>query len=116
MKCVCPERLDRSGIVQKPGTTPDAAGHVDLSQASNWSAAGTRRFRFLRHGGREGRVFDQVQADTTHVLEMQLDSLTKTMLPKWRIKYGTSLLNITAVYESPDYPKRRLYVEATEAR
>lgn len=116
MKCACPQRLDRSGTIQSPGTTPDAAGHVDLTQNSNWTSRGIRKFRFLRHGGREGRVFDQVQSETTHVMEMQADVLTKQMVPKWRVKYGSSYLNITAIYESPEMPNRRLYVEAIEAR
>lgn len=116
MKCACPAPLDRNGIIQRPGTTPDAGGHVDLTQNSNWNPVGSRKFRFVSHGGREGRVFDQVQAETTHVLELTEDPLTKTILPKWRMKYGSAYLNFTAIYESPLWPRRRLYVEATEAR
>jgi head-tail adaptor len=117
MKCPCPTlpRLTHRVTIERPKTTPDAGGHVDLAQDSNWQSVRTIWFRFVSHTGRESRVFDQVQAETNHVLEINDDTFTKTIIPKWRGKYGTRKLNINAIYEKDD-SRRRLLMEVTEAR
>lgn len=118
MKCACPANAPRMAsrlTIQKPSTTPDSAGHVDLSQDSNWIDVGSRSCNILTRGGRESRVFDQVQADVSMIVEMNRDSLTKTIIPKWRLKLGTRRFNITAAYDV-DEQHRTIRIEATEAK
>lgn len=85
--------------VQRPGGTPDAAGHVDLSSDSNWSAAGSRSCKVTTRGGSEGYRFNQVQADISHIVEMRSDSLTRSIHPKWRLVLSGRVLDIRAAFD-----------------
>lgn len=116
-KCGCDGAgsFDRRVVIERPNTTGDAAGHVDLSDDSNWTEVGKRWAAFVTRGGREARVFDQVQAETSHIIELQSDSLTRTIIPKWRLKLGTRKFNISAAYDV-DENRKRVRVEATEAK
>lgn len=117
MKCDCDSigQRNRRLAIERPKTTPDNAGHVDLSQDSNWTEVGKRWASMTTRGGRESRVFDQVQAEVSHLIGLPYDSLTKTIIPKWRLKMGTRRFNITAAYDV-DEERRTIRVEATEAR
>lgn len=116
-KCTCDEIGSRQHrvTIERPKTTQDGAGHVDLTQDSNWLEAGKRWSSMATRGGRESRVFDQVQAEVSHIIEVPYDSLTKTIVPKWRLKMGTRRLNITAAYDV-DEQHRTIRVEAIEAK
>jgi head-tail adaptor len=115
MKCQCPTRLKHRVTIERPGTTKDAAGHVNLALDSNWTEVGKRWAAFVTRGGRESRVFDQMQAETSHIIELQSDSVTRTIVPKWRLKMGTRKFNINAAYDV-DENRKRVRVEVTEAR
>lgn len=106
---------NRRIAIERPSTTPDAAGHVDLADDANWDEVGKCWSAMTTRGGREARVFDQVQADVSHIIEMPYNSLTKTIVPKWRLKMGTRRFNITAAYDV-DEQHRTIRIEATEAK
>lgn len=118
MNCGCKTeervRYRHRVTVQKPKTTQDGAGHVNLTEDANWTNAGTWQVRFITRGGRESRVFDQVQAETTHIVEGHSTPFTRTIIPKWRLKFGTRVLNITAAYDVNE-ERGKVRCECTEA-
>ena len=87
--------------LQKPNptATPDASGHVDLSQDVNWTTVkavyGTPKTR----GGRENFLFNQVQAEVSSIWDFKYSGVTKQIEPTWRLALGTRRLNISAVFD-----------------
>lgn len=117
MKCGCDHAGERNRrvTVESPSGTADAAGHVDLTIDSSWTDEGQRWAKVITRGGSESRVFNQVQAETTHIVEMNSDGLTRTIIPKWRLKLGNRNLNITAAYDVDDQ-RQTVRCECIEAR
>lgn len=102
-------------IIEQPSGTADAAGHIDLTSDSNWIQVGRIKGRFITKGGRESFVFRQVQAETTHVIEVASTPLSRSIVPKWRLRIGTEKYNVTAAYDV-DRMRKAVRVEATEVR
>lgn len=120
MKCNgCQEKFDYRSMhrvsVQRPAGTPGVSGHVDLSDDSNWQSMGSRWASFKTRGGSEGVLFDQVQADVSHVIEMPYDSLTRTIGPRWRLTMQGRVFHITNVHDV-DEQRRRIRVYAAEEK
>lgn len=86
--------------LQKPSATatPDAAGHVDLSQAGNWEDVTDRFFSVLPQSGREFYRASQTESNITHLLETHYDDQTKLIDPTYRLRItGTSrYLNVVS--------------------
>lgn len=100
---------------EKPRSTQDAAGHIDLTDDSNWQFAGKRRVRFMTRGGREHRIGDQTDAEITSVIEMNSDSFTRDIKPSWRGKIGTRRFNFVSV-QDVDESRGSVEIEAKEAK
>lgn len=115
MKCACDEigQLRERLTVQQPGGTAGADGHVDLDDDANWKDVGSQRAGFKTRGGAEGRRFNQVGAEITHIITMRYNSLTKRIVPSWRLRMGTRKFNITASYDV-DEAHRFVQVHAIE--
>lgn len=101
--------------IQRPGTTTDAAGHVDLTDDDNWTTVGQIRARFITKGGRESFVFKQTQAETTHVLLSPSTTLTRSLDPAWRLKMGTRIFQITNTNDVNEM-NREVIIEVTETK
>lgn len=75
-------------------------GHVDLTDDDNWEAADTIKGRFISKGGREGRIFDQVEAEVTDIVETPSSDFSRSIHPKQRIKDTDGVkYNISAAYD-----------------
>lgn len=100
MKCDCPETpvFRHTLTVEKPGTTVDAAGHVDLTDDANWVTVGNVRASFKTKGGREWFVFKQTQAETTLVADMPATTISRAIIPKWRLRFGARKMEVVASY------------------
>ena len=112
--CDARPRYPKWLTIEKPSATKDAAGHVDLSVDSNWSQIHKIKGRFITKGGREGRIFDQVHADVTHVIETRSTAFSRTLIPKWRLKMDGRKFNIAAAYDV-DEARKIVRIEAIEA-
>ena len=108
-------RYTRRLVVEKPRTTLDGAGQTDLTEDSNWVQTGTVRARFITRGGMESRVFDQIQAETTHVIETPATTFSRSIIPSWRAKFDGRKLNITAAYNVNEDRRGVVRLEAKEA-
>lgn len=84
--------------VQKPGTTVDAAGLIDLTNDDNWTTQGRIRARFITKGGSEGYVLKQTQAETALVIECPATTLSRSIDPSWRLALGERRFDILASY------------------
>ena len=76
----CVARYDRKVVIKSLTGTADAHGHIDNTDAANWSPY-TRSFAsVMSKGGREFWKVDQVNADVSHV---------------WRCPYSAALAAAT---------------------
>lgn len=117
-KCECdqaPERFRHTLTVERPGTTTDDDGQIDLTDDDNWTAAFRIKANFITKGGGESRVFRQVQAVTDTVIKTPATANTATIDPSWRIKWGSRVFNIVAAYRI-DEDTKVFQIEATERR
>lgn len=109
-------RYPHTLIVERPGGTPEDGGHVDLTDDDNWPAVGRIKGRFITKGGREGRVFDQVQAEVTHVIATPSTPRSRTQIDATcRVRWGTRKFNITAAYDV-DEAREEVRLEVTEVK
>ena len=103
MKCACPEvatkRFRWTVAVQSPSGTPDAHGHVDLTDAANWTALGNIRVNFITQGAREKFTYDQTHAEVTHMLETRSTTLSRSIQPDDRVIFDGRTFNVTGVYD-----------------
>lgn len=113
--CDCDDIGSRSHrvTIEKPGGTAGDDGLVDLTLDSNWTQLGKRWAGFKTRGGAEGRRFNQVGAEITHLIDMTYDTLTRQIVPSWRLRKGSRKFNITAAYDV-DEAHRTVLVHATE--
>lgn len=102
--------------IEEPGGTPDAAGHVDLTLDANWDRSGRIKVRFITKGGREGRIFDQVQAEVTHVVETRATAFSRRILPAWRGRFDGRKFNITAAFNVNEERRGIVQLHLTEAK
>jgi len=103
MKCACPttagKRYRWTMTVQSPSGTADEFGHTDLTDDANWTTAGNIKANFITKGTKEGRVFDQVQAEVTHIIETRSTSLSRSIHPEDRIVFDGRKFNVTGSYD-----------------
>lgn len=99
--------------IQRPNAaaTADAAGHI----GERFITAGRRWGSPKSRGGREYFLFNQVQAEVSHIIEFQYDSLTKQIGPTWQLKLGSRAFEITAAYDV-DEMRQVVRCECIEAR
>lgn len=101
MKCACPDKTQRRYrhwvTIQQPSGTADASGHIDLSDSANWSSYGKIKGEFVSRGGREGKVFDQIQVDASHILETPSTSASRAINETMRASFNSRIFNITLV-------------------
>jgi len=101
MKCQCsapPTTVYRHWVtIQQPSGTPDASGHIDWEDSSNWSSYGQLKVNFLSRGGREGRVFDQIQVEATHIAEAPSTTASRAVDESMRLVFDSRNYNITLV-------------------
>lgn len=75
--------------IQAPNdsATPNARGLIDLNDDANWITKGSRRCNIYTRGGTERWRFNQAAAEVERQLEMNRDSLTRQINPRWRLLY-----------------------------
>ena len=94
MRCECPSKSAPNKYrywitVQSVTGTADASGHIDLSDDSNWSSAGTIKGNFLSRGGREGKIFDQVQVEASHIVETPSTPFSRAINETQRLQFDS---------------------------
>lgn len=99
--------------VQTPGGTAGDDGHVDLTSDANWDTAGTIKGNFLTRGGRESRIFDQVQGEVTGIIETPSNNFTRSIHPESRLVFETRKLNVQAVIDV-DERRQIVHIHYTE--
>lgn len=110
----CSTASQKRLTLQRPAGTAGIDGHVDLTDDANWQTIATNVWgSFSTRGGSEGRAFDQVQADVSHIIEIPYRP-SLTILPKWRLVSGSRVFNISAAYDV-DEAHHTIRVHATEA-
>lgn len=82
-------KLLRRGQLQRVKSTvfPDASGHVDLTNDSNWEFVQNRWFSIVPAGSKQFLIGDQQRADVTHQLTMRYDSMSSSVTEGWRLKH-----------------------------
>ena len=99
--------------VQSPAGTPDAGGHPDLTDPDNWDSIGNIRANFITRGGREGRVFDQVSAEVTSIVETPWNNFSRSIHPNMRLLFGTRIFNIVSAFDV-DESRQKVRIHITE--
>lgn len=100
--------------LQSPAGTPGASGHVDLSDDDNWTTVSSLLWgKFVTTTGREAQGLQQVEGQRNHKLEFAYQSTLVDVTPKSRLKLGSRVLNITAIYD-PDGSRKKIHVDCTE--
>lgn len=96
--------------------TPDAAGHIDTSQAAKWEDITERFFHVMPQSGREFYRAQKTEANITHLLETYHDDQTKLIDPKYRLRItGTDrYLNIVSSM-NVDEMNRKVRISCIEA-
>lgn len=114
--CDVPIAKQKRFTLQSPAGTPDATGHVDYSVDANWTTVSTTLWgAFKSRGGSEIQTQNQPQGVIHHTIEFPYSTTAASIIPKWRLKLGTRVLNITAAY-SVDEGDEVIRVEATEKK
>lgn len=85
--------------VQSPNGTPDGYGQVNLNSNSNWTTEGTIKVNFISKGGREFFRGAKIQADVTDILETPSTNFSRSILPSWRLLFGSRVFQIIAAFD-----------------
>lgn len=106
MKCNCPERpkpYTHTLTVEKPATTEEASGQIDLNDDANWIVVGRIRGRAITKGGMEtartetvANIQKQAYRNSEWRTPWSAISNLITENPTWRLRLGTRKLNIVA--------------------
>lgn len=114
--CGIPISRQKRFTLQSPSGSADATGHVDLSVDANWTNVSTTLWgAFTSKGGSEGQTLNQTQGVVNHTIDFPYSTTAASILPKWRLKMGTRVFNITAAY-NVDEADELIRVEATEKK
>ena len=111
--CKVHPRYRQIVTIEEPAGTADATGHIDLTAEANWARVGKFQANFVTKGGREGRIFDQVQAEVSHVLRMRSTRQSRAIHPEMRLKHEGRTYNIVAAYDV-DNDKEVVQLELVE--
>ena len=96
----CGEYRDRITIENiKDNPETDAHGEVDLTLDRNWTTYATRFANIQTKGGREFWKVDKVDADVNFLFRVPFDKRTVGITSEMRIRLGTRIINIAAVYD-----------------
>jgi head-tail adaptor len=103
------------------GVTRAASGKIDKSLAANWTTHAARWADIEEPTGREYQAEGQVRAETTHLVAIERDSVTKAITTEMRISWNdggtTRLLEITrilGVRQPAGGARRDLLIECKE--
>lgn len=81
------------------GLTRAASGHVDKTNAANWTTVVTRWAGIEEPGGTERQQDGQVRSEVTHLVRVDWDSGTRTITSEHRVSWSdagtTRILDIT---------------------
>lgn len=86
-------------VIEEPNGEPDETGHIDLTDPANWKPYATVRVNFITKGGREGRMFDQIQSQVNLLAHMRSTKKTRGIHPDMRLIYDGRKFNIAAAYD-----------------
>jgi head-tail adaptor len=86
-------------VIQEPSGEPDATGHVDLTDPANWKQYTAIRVNFITKGGREGRMFDQIQSQVNLLAHTRSTKQTRGIHPDMRLIHDGRTFNISAAYD-----------------
>jgi head-tail adaptor len=82
--------------VEKPGTATDASGQIDLDDDTNWITVGRIKANFVTKGGSESYLFKQAHAETDMILKSQSTTISRSIVPSWRLRFKGRKLNVVA--------------------
>ena len=100
----------------KEGITPDAAGHVDETDESNWRIVGNRWVKLTPKGSKEFFRGQQVAEDITHQVTMRYDSESAKFTTKDRLTYHGRVFNMAGPGVNTDEMDVLLTFPATEIK
>lgn len=87
---------------------------TDGQKTASWVTRFRRFVAVIPRGGSERWLFEQVRAEIDHLVHADWDERLSEIAPAtWRIKYGSRLLNVDAIFD-PDGNRRTLRIFATE--
>jgi SPP1 family predicted phage head-tail adaptor len=102
VKCACPSKpmpkLDKYVTVRKlrSGLTPNASGHIDETDETNWTNAGQEWAEFITQGSREFFRGEEIAADITHQVTMRWNRRAATYTTDMQLKMGGRTFHIAA--------------------
>lgn len=123
MNCDCKSEVryyPRRVVVEKPGTTEEDDGQINLADDDNWVRVGVLYVRFVTRGGKESRLFDQLQSTVDVVIRCPNQTITRSLDPSWRLKMQQGdrwrKFNIVAAYLEDEDPFREFVIQAKERK
>lgn len=95
-----PAKMTHTLTVERPGTTQDAAGQLNLGSDASWVNVGRIRARFVSTNGTESFALSPTQAEgeNAFVIEATATAIAKSLQPSWRLRLGSRKLEITSAY------------------
>lgn len=111
-----PPRYIHTLTVEKPGTTTDSSGQLDLDDDANWITVGQIKANIVTKGGSESYLFKQVHAETDMILKSPSTTLSRSIVPSWRLRFqgrklnviASDLINLTGKVVQTEVTERRL--------
>ena len=98
---VIAQRLRKKITIQNVTESKDSYGQP----IETWSTYAIRYADVVPSSGREYVAAQQRYAEEITLLKVRYDSLTKNIVPKMRVKYGTRILNIEAAINEQELNK-----------
>jgi SPP1 family predicted phage head-tail adaptor len=99
--------------IQQPKTVESAEndyGEIDTTVDEGWQHLGSRPAQILTEGSREVFRSRQFQPDTTHIVRLRYDKLTKRLQPEMRLVHNERSLEIIGAHNMNELNQ---FVEAT---
>lgn len=116
--CAAMPKLNNKVVVQKlkNNLTPNASGHIDETDDSNWTTAGTEWVEFITRGSKEFFRGEEVAADITHQITMRWSRQAATYTTDMRMKMGDRVFHIAEPPRNVDEGDEWLKFAANEIK
>lgn len=94
--CICPGKFDKRITIYrlKSSLTPNAGGHVDETDDSNWQHVGKEWAACKTNGTREVLIDDQLRQFSTHIWTIRYSNTAATYATGMQLRMGGRKFNI----------------------
>lgn len=96
-----------------PLASRTAAREIDKTKDANWETFAERWMEILPEGGGETTTA-QVESYRNHTITTRVDTITATITPEHRLRYGTRKFNIVSIIDVAE-ARKEIVMKCIEA-